>query len=117
MAQVVTGQADVFQQIIVQLLQPLEVLRDRVVHCAPAAPFLWLKLPEPWTPGDFARALDERGVRVTPGTAFAIDRRSDDQAVRICFGGLVTRAQLRDALLSINALIDEDPAERFNQVA
>ena len=117
MAQVVTGQADVFQQIIVQLLQPLEVLRDRVVHCAPAAPFLWLKLPEPWTPGDFARALDERGVRVTPGTAFAIDRRADDQAVRVCFGGLVTRAQLRHALLSINHLIDEDPAERFNQVA
>ena len=55
----------------------------------PSAPYLWLKLPEAWTPGDFARALDERGVRVTPGTAFAIDRRSDDQGVRICFGGTV----------------------------
>ena len=95
----------------------LDVLRGREVHCAPNAPYLWLKLPEQWTPGDFARALDSRGVHVTPGTAFAIDRRSDDQGIRACFGGPVTREELRNALASINAMIDEDPAERFNQVA
>ena len=95
----------------------VDVLRGREVHCAPNAPYLWLKLPEHWTPGDFARALDSRGVHVTPGTAFAIDRRSDDQGIRACFGGPVTREELRNALASINAMIDEDPAERFNQVA
>ncbi|MFN4144057.1 PLP-dependent aminotransferase family protein [Aestuariivirga sp.] len=95
----------------------LEALRGREVHCAPYAPFLWLKLPESWTPGDFARALDGRGIHVTPGTAFAIDRRSDDQGVRICFGGPVTREELRQALASIDALLDEDPTERLNPVA
>ena len=98
-------------------LLALDALRGRDVRCAPSAPFLWLKLPEHWTPGDFARALDERGVRVTPGTAFAADRRSDDQGVRICFGGPVTREELRTALGSVDALLDEDPTERFNQVA
>jgi DNA-binding transcriptional MocR family regulator len=95
----------------------LDLLRGREVHCAPSSPYLWLKLPEAWTPGDFARALDERGVRVTPGTAFAIDRRSDDQGVRICLGGTVTRDELRTALQRVNTLLDEDPAERFTQVA
>lgn len=95
----------------------LEVLSERQVHCAPYAPFLWLKLPEAWTPGDFARALDGRGVHVTPGTAFAIDRRSDDQGVRVCFGGTVSREELRRALWSIDALLDEDPTERLNPVS
>jgi DNA-binding transcriptional MocR family regulator len=95
----------------------LEALRGREVHCAPGATYLWLKLPEAWTPGDYARALDGRGVRVTPGTAFAIDRRSDDQGVRICFGGAASRTELRQALALANGLLDEDPVERFNQVA
>jgi DNA-binding transcriptional MocR family regulator len=95
----------------------LEALRAREVHCAPYAPFLWLKLPESWTPGDFARALDGRGIHVTPGTAFAIDRRSDDQGVRVCFGGPVTREELRRALGSIDSLLEEDPTERLNPVA
>ena len=98
-------------------LLALDLLKGREVHCNPNAPFLWLKLPESWTPGDFARALDGRGVHVTPGTAFAIDRRADDQGVRACFGGPVTRDELRQALQAINSLIDEDPSERFNQVA
>lgn len=95
----------------------LEALRGREVHCAAGATFLWLKLPEAWTPGDFARTLEARGVRVTPGTAFAIDRRSDDQAVRICFGGAANRSDFHQALGKVHALLDEDPSERFNQVA
>lgn len=95
----------------------LDLLRGHDVQCAPSSPYLWLKLPEAWTPGDFARALDERGVKVTPGTAFGIDRRSDDQGVRICLGGTVTRLDLSEALLRVNTLLDEDPAERFTQVA
>jgi DNA-binding transcriptional MocR family regulator len=95
----------------------LDIFRARDTRCRPGAPFLWLKLPEHWTPGDFARALDERDVRVTPGTAFAIDRRCDDQAVRICFGGAMNRQEFRTALLRIDALLEEDAADRFNQVA
>lgn len=95
----------------------LQMLNSRDVRCAPGAPYMWLKLTEQWTPGDFARALDAHAIRVTPGTAFAIDRRSDDQGVRICFGGTVTRPELREAFSRINAMLEEDPAERFNHVA
>lgn len=95
----------------------LTVLSGRNVLCAPGSCFLWLKLPEQWTPGDLARELDDRGVRVTPGTAFAVDRRADDQAVRICFGGTASRDQFGKALATVNQLLDQDPAERFNHVA
>lgn len=95
----------------------LELLAGHEVLCAPHAPFLWLKLPEAWTPGDFARALDGKGIHVNPGTSFAIDRRADDQAIRICFGGKASRDELRQALLVISQLMNEDPFENFNQVA
>ena len=95
----------------------LQGLRGRSVLCASGSPFLWLKLPDQWQPGDFARAALDRGVKITPGTAFAIDRRSDDRAVRVCFSGAATLDELRRALSVIDGLLDEDPAERLSPVA
>jgi DNA-binding transcriptional MocR family regulator len=94
-----------------------DVFRNRDFQCSPGAPFLWLRLPEQWEPGDFARTVLDRGVKISPGTAFAMDRRADDRAVRVCFGGAPSRQELRQALLTIDAALDDDPAERFNQVA
>lgn len=94
-----------------------DAFRTRRILCAPGAPFLWLKLPDQWQPGDFARAALERGVKITPGTAFAIDRRSDDRAVRVCFSGAASREELAGALRSLDRLLDEDPAERLSPVA
>jgi hypothetical protein len=56
-------------------------------------------------------------VRVAPGTAFAIDRRADDQGVRACFGGSVSRDGLRRALVTLDALIDELPGDELHSVA
>ena len=95
----------------------LEIFDGRKLSCKPGAPFLWLKLPEHWQPGDFARAAQDRGIRVTPGTAFAIDRRADDQGVRLCFGGRVSRDGLRRGLCVLNGLLDELPGDEFHSVA
>ena len=95
----------------------LDGLRGRPVLCAPGSPFLWLKLPDQWQPGDFARAALDRGVKITSGTAFAIDRRSDDRAVRVCFSGAASLEDLRRALRIIDGLFDEDPGERLSPVA
>jgi len=56
-------------------------------------------------------------VKISSGTAFAIDRRADDRAVRICFGGRVDHPDLRAALVRINQLLDEIPDDRFQHVA
>ena len=95
----------------------LDIFRERSISCRPGAPFMWLKLPEHWQPGDFARAAQDAGIRVTPGTAFAVDRRADDRGVRICFGGSVTRTQLHAVLVRLNALLDEAHGDHFNTVA
>lgn len=94
-----------------------DAFRKRDFLCAPGAPFLWLKLPDQWQPGDFARAALDRGVKVTPGTAFAIDRRSDDRAVRVCFSGAASREELARALRILDGLLDEDAGERLSPVA
>jgi DNA-binding transcriptional MocR family regulator len=95
----------------------LDVLRGRTVSCKPYAPFLWLKLPEHWEPGDFARVAASRGVRITTGTAFAMDRRADDRGVRICLGCASSRQQLHEGMERINALVDERHDEHFTAVA
>ncbi|MFT3989353.1 PLP-dependent aminotransferase family protein [Aestuariivirga sp.] len=95
----------------------LEVFRRRDVLCKPGAPYLWLKLPENWPPGEFARSAQDRGVRVTSGPLFAADRRVDDAGVRVCFGGRITREGLRKACLTLNALLDELPDDEFHSVA
>ena len=78
----------------------LEVLAGHEVQCAPHAPFLWLKLPEAVdSPAISPAPLDGKGIQVNPGTSFAIDRRADDRAIRICFGGKASREELRQALL------------------
>jgi DNA-binding transcriptional MocR family regulator len=95
----------------------LDILARRDVRCAPGAPFLWLRLPEHWRPVEFARTARDRGIRVSPGNAFAIERRQDDQGVRICFGGRASREDLRGALTSLNGLLDEMPGDEFHSVA
>jgi DNA-binding transcriptional MocR family regulator len=95
----------------------IDIFRGRNFSCAPGAPYLWLRLPEHWPPGEFARAALERGVRLTPGTAFAMARRADDHGVRVCFGGTATRPQLGSALHTINSLLEEAPDVCFAAVA
>ncbi len=94
-----------------------DVFRNREILCNSGAPYMWLKLPDPWEPGDFVRSMMDRGIKISPGTAFAIDRRADDRAVRVCFGGAASRDELRTALSTIDRALDEDPVERFTQVA
>jgi len=95
----------------------LEALRSHEVLCAPGSPFLWLRLPDQWEPGSFTRAARDRGVKLTPGTAFAIDRRSDDRAVRVCFSAANSLEALRRALRIVADLLGEDPEERLSPVA
>lgn len=95
----------------------LEVFRGRELMCNPGAPFLWLRMPEQWEPGDFVRAAQDRGVKITAGTAFAIDRRSDDRAVRVCFGGAASGEEMRRAFQAVEGLLDQDPGERHRPVA
>lgn len=58
---------------------------------------IWMPLPEPWTRAGFVQHMRSTGIGVVASDAFCVN--SDlPEAVRVCIGGPVTRAQVRSAL-------------------
>jgi DNA-binding transcriptional MocR family regulator len=80
----------------------------------PAAPHLWLTLPEPWRADDFVAAARRRGVGVIPAAAFAVVRQPPE-AVRICLGAQTTAERVEQALVRLAELLASAP-ERYLSV-
>jgi DNA-binding transcriptional MocR family regulator len=57
---------------------------------------LWLRLPEPWTSGEFVGGLRNAGMGIVGREAFSVG--SSPEAVRIALGASATREQLRSGL-------------------
>jgi len=95
----------------------LEVLDHRQIACAKGAMFGWLTLPHRWRPTEFAALAQSRGVKVTPGPAFAVDRSAPQQGVRLCIGPAPSLERLKQGLSIIDRLIDEEPVEHYQAMA
>ncbi|MFH8339425.1 PLP-dependent aminotransferase family protein [Streptomyces sp. AM6-12] len=76
------------------------------VRSDPAAYFAWWQLPAPWRADTFAAAARERGIAVTPGTAFAVGPGGAPDAVRLGLGS-VPEPELARAL-SVLAAVARD---------
>jgi DNA-binding transcriptional MocR family regulator len=72
-------------------------LRAYGVQAPPESFHLWLPLTQAWSPVEFASFLRTRGVAVVASAAFCTDGNPPD-AVRICLGGPLSRADCDDAL-------------------
>lgn len=79
--------------------------------------FVWLSLPPHRNPIEFAAMAQARGVKVTPGGAFAVDRKTPHNAVRVCIGPAPTHERLRHGLAIIDQLVDEEPAQHYQTIA
>ena len=75
---------------------------------APEAAHLWLALPDPWQPEEFAAAALRRGVGVTPAAAFAAGRHVP-RAVRVCIGTPPSLAALERGLTRLGELLAAAP--------
>jgi len=80
----------------------------------PAAPHLWLTLPEPWRADDFVAAARRRGVGIIPAAAFAVVRQPPE-AVRICLGAQTTAERVERGLSRLAELLGSAP-ERYLSV-
>jgi DNA-binding transcriptional MocR family regulator len=69
----------------------------------------WLPLPEPWRPADFVNACRERGVLISPAEAFAVERGTAPNAVRVCLGAATTRQRLERGLRVIAEVLRTTP--------
>jgi DNA-binding transcriptional MocR family regulator len=76
----------------------------------PEAFHLWLSLPPHWKRAEFASHLRALGIGVVGSDSFAITEPAPE-AVRVCLGGAVDRAQCRSALELMAATMAQHPAE------
>ena len=103
---IVTARTDATRQrneLARRVLEPLEVTAD------PAAPHLWLPLPEPWSTGSFVAAARDAGLLVAPGDDFTVDRDHRAHGVRIGLNAELPDRALSDALATISRLATTGP--------
>lgn len=86
-----------------RLLVARDALRGLRFEYASHNTHLWLRAPNGWGAEEFARALSDRGVTVTPPGYFAVGAHSDDR-VRLSVGQPPSEADLRTALDAVAAL-------------
>lgn len=95
----------------------LDHLHGLPVACAPGAMYAWITLPSYWRPSDFTAAALSNGMKVTPGTAFAMDPSVQQNAIRACFGPAPSRAAVGEGFEKLRALIDKCPVEDCHTMA
>ncbi|MFJ8201053.1 aminotransferase class I/II-fold pyridoxal phosphate-dependent enzyme [Streptomyces sp. NPDC096152] len=86
-----------------EILAGLDVITD------PAAPHLWLPLPEPWSTGQFTAAARDAGVLVSPGDEYTPRREQAAFGVRIGLNADVEDDSLRHALPTLVHLLGTGP--------
>jgi DNA-binding transcriptional MocR family regulator len=86
-----------------------EVIGRFIGRAQRSAYHLWLSLPPPWRGEAFAEAARQRGVGVTPASAFAIGRTAVADAVRVCLGAARDRADLERGLRVLAGLLGASP--------
>ncbi len=81
----------------------------------PMAQHLWLRLPEPWSAGEFVAQAQMRGVLISAAEDFATNPRLAPHSVRICISTPISHDALRRGLEVIAEILNE-PAEPCNAV-
>ncbi|MEO1774659.1 MAG: PLP-dependent aminotransferase family protein [Pseudomonadota bacterium] len=75
----------------------------------PAASFVYLPLPAPWTSAEFVAAAAGEGVLVPPASAYRVER--SEEFVRIALGARVDRGELSDGMTRLAQLLADGPMD------
>jgi DNA-binding transcriptional MocR family regulator len=94
-----------------------DIFKNVPYRCEPGAPYAWLPLPEHWSAARFANELRAKDIKVTPGSSFSLSGRAQDRAVRVSFGHVHSRDDLRRAFAQISQLFHEKPQVDLMPVA
>lgn len=85
-----------------------EILPADMVHSDPLSFNLWIALPKPWTRSAFVGHLGSTNIGVVASDAFTVGTEPAE-AVRVCLGGPLSRAQIRSALDYMAHALTESP--------
>ena len=108
---ILNGDADeMLKAIRREALARLKIAKEQLVghnmQSTEGAFHLWLKIPKEsdWAPSELALQLRQLGISAVSSAAFATDNTPPD-AVRLCFGGPITRDQWKENLQQASELI------------
>ncbi len=82
-----------------------DILCTHAIQADPSGFHVWLSLPSQWQTHEFCRAASDRGVKLAPGTLFAVDGRHDPGAVRISLSHEPDRQRVMKGLSIIQDLL------------
>ena len=74
------------------------------------ASWVWLELPEPWTPGQYVAAAAAQGITVWASEQFMIGRTAAPPVVRISLGGFGTRNDMARHLKTLADCLRGEPS-------
>jgi DNA-binding transcriptional MocR family regulator len=80
-----------------------------IVTGSPDSQHAWLQLPASWPADDFTREARQRGVIVTPGREFAVERHNTPNAVRVALGAPPDRDTLKTAMTTLAEILQDAP--------
>ncbi len=95
----------------------LKTFKGCKFRCEPGAPYAWVALPGHWKPMRFAAALQQVGVKITPGQAFAIGAKASENYIRICFGQPNSLEELQTGFNKVRLMMAETIVDDFTPVA
>jgi DNA-binding transcriptional MocR family regulator len=108
---VLSGQADsirakVREEVAVREAAARKILAGHEFASHPLAPFLWLKLPEPWLSGTFRAAAYDEGVLVDDEDEYKPGRTETFHRVRVGFTSVPSREDALRGFATIRRLLD-----------
>lgn len=74
---------------------------------------LWMHVPAPWRAVDFVAEARQRGVMIAPTEVFAVGRRPEMEAIRVCLGSPDGIEQVRQGLLVLRDLARQPTDTRY----
>lgn len=73
---------------------------------------LWLTLPPQWLSHEFVQQADEQGVLVRSADDYRVEQSLPQPAIRLCLSRPNNHAELSEALIKLNALLEKGPSLR-----
>ncbi|MGV6873513.1 MocR-like ectoine utilization transcription factor EhuR [Pseudochelatococcus sp. B33] len=86
-----------------------EVLGPFIAGSHPLSPSAWLKVPDHWSEDGLVRQLARNNVAVTASDPFVSSPERPVGGIRICIGGHLSSARLRQVLTTVRATFEQLP--------
>lgn len=96
------------REVTIRQAMVCQLLPKDIVQTDQESFHLWLRLPQPWTRGDFSGRLRSSGISVVASDAFALGPAPE--AVRLGLGAARTHDELQRSLMTIADLLQQTPA-------